>query len=292
MIRSMTGFGRGTSQDSNRSFVVEIKTVNHRYFDLSVKMPRALVSLEDRIRKVVQEKISRGKVDIFVNQYTYDKQDIQVNVNKTLADSYVKCLEEIKARYDVKDDISVSLVAKFPEVISVEQKEEDLETIWNCLFLSLNESIQSLAKMREREGGKLYEDVTKRCSIIQEMVHQIEKLAPGVVMEYRERLSERIRTLMENREVDENRLAMEVAIFADKASIEEEIVRLYSHIHQFLETLKISEPVGRKLDFIVQEMNREANTIASKTNNLKITNLVLNIKNEIEKIREQVQNIE
>lgn len=293
MVRSMTGFGRAmTSEGISRSFTIEIKSVNHRYFDLNVKMPRNLLSLETRIREAVKERVSRGKIDIFINQSVYENDDIEVNFNEKLGDSYFKCLKKIKNRYEAVDDISVSLIAKFPEVITTEKKEEDLEEIWNGLQQPLLESIDSLINMRENEGIKLKEDIIEKCDIIATLISQVETKSPLVVEDYRNKLNSRIKELLNTSDIDESRIAMEVALFADKAAIDEEIVRLKSHIDQLKQTLNKNEPIGRKLDFIIQEMNREANTISSKSNDLEILNSTINIKNYIEKIREQTQNIE
>ncbi|KAJ51498.1 uncharacterized protein (TIGR00255 family) [Clostridium tetanomorphum] len=292
MIKSMTGFGRATFEDSSRSFVVEIKSVNHRYCDINIKMPKSLISLEDKIRATIQRKINRGKVDVFITLNTYDKKDVKTFLNKSLADDYLECLNEIKERYDVVDDISVSLIAKFPEIITLKQQEEDLEELLNSLSRPLEEAVELLVAMREREGFKLGENILEKCNNIKHIVNEIEKRSSIVPVIYKEKLTSRIKELLEDSQIDESRIAMEVAILADKACIDEELVRLNSHIIQMKETLNLNEPIGRKLDFIVQEMNREANTIASKANDLDITNLALNIKNEIEKIREQIQNVE
>lgn len=292
MIKSMTGFGRATFQGKNRNFEVEIKTVNHRYLDINIRMPKSLLSLEENIRTLVSEKIKRGKVDIFITQNVLDREDVNAIFNKKLADSYVKCLNQIKESYDIKDDISVSLIAKFNDVISLEYKEEDLQAIWKDLCIPISEAIDVLVSMRLKEGEKLKEDIYTRCNHIKNMVDLVKERAPKVPLEYKEKLNLRLSELLDEYSIDEARLAMEVAIFADKACIDEEIVRLNSHINQMSETLKLNEPVGRKLDFIVQEMNRETNTIGSKANDLELCNLVLNIKSEIEKIREQIQNVE
>ncbi|WP_167370794.1 YicC/YloC family endoribonuclease [Clostridium massiliodielmoense] len=293
MLRSMTGFGRGTTkEESSRSFTIEIKSVNHRYFDLNLKMPRNLLSLESKIRECLKEKINRGKVDVFITQNVYSNDDVEVKFNEQLADSYVKCLEKIRDRYETTDDISVSLISKFPDIISVEKKEENSEEIWNYMKEPLNEAIESLVSMRQNEGKKLKDDVIEKCNIIQELLKGIEKRSPLVVKDYKEKLNDKINELLENSDIDESRIAMEVAIFADKAAIDEEVVRLNSHIIQLKDTLEKDEPVGRKLDFIIQEMNRETNTISSKANDLQIVNLTINMKNYIEKIREQIQNIE
>lgn len=292
MTKSMTGFGRGSIEENGRAFVVEIKSVNHRYLDVNIKLPRNLVSLEDKIRKTIGEKIGRGKVDVFITQSIYNKQDAAANFNSAIGDEYFKCLQEIRDRYNVRDDISVSLIARFPEVVTLEQKEEDLEHIWTVLASPLKDALDLLVDMREIEGLKLKQDILTRCDNIKELVVKVATKAPLVVSEYKEKLYKRLKDLLNEVAVDENRLAMELAVFADKANIDEEIVRLNSHIVQMKDTLELNEAVGRKLDFIVQEMNREANTIGSKANDLELTNWVLNIKNEIEKIREQIQNLE
>jgi uncharacterized protein (TIGR00255 family) len=292
MIRSMTGFGRGSKEEEGKSFIIEIKSVNHRYLDLNIKLPRNITSLEERIRKSLSAKINRGKVDIYITQNTIASNDVAASFNYSLADSYIGCLKEIRDRYDIRDDISVSLIARFPDVIAVNQKEEDMETIWNTLNSALTDAIGMMVGMREREGLKLKEDISDRCDYIIELLGKISDRAPAISAEYKEKLEKRVRELLGDVKLDENRIAMEVAIFADKSNIDEEIVRLSSHIVQMRETLELAEPVGRKLDFIIQEMNRETNTIGSKANDLELTNTVLNIKNEIEKIREQVQNVE
>jgi len=292
MVKSMTGFGRGTIEEQGKGYVIEIKSVNHRYLDVNIKMPRNLISLEENIRKTISQKLNRGKVDVFITQNSYATSNVAANFNAPLADSYFKTLNEIKNRYEVRDDISVSLIARFPDVITLNVQEDDLETIWNTLMIPLNDALELLIQMRIKEGLKLKEDILNRCNYIKELVDKVTIKSPQVVSEYKEKLQKRLKDLLEDTHIDENRIAMEVAVFADKSNIDEEIVRLNSHIIQMKDTLAADETIGRKLDFIVQEMNREANTIGSKANNLDITNIVLDIKNEIEKIREQVQNIE
>lgn len=292
MLKSMTGFGRSSLEKDGYGYSIEIKSVNHRYLDLSIKMPRSLSQLEDRIRKMVSENISRGKIDIFINQNNYCRHDVEAKFNQALADSYINCLYKIKDSYNIRDDISVSLIARFPDIIAIEQKEENIETVWNIISEPLTKAIEMLIAMREKEGSKLYDDINSRCDNIFNNVLIIEQRAPIIVKEYREKLEARIKELIEDTKIDENRIALEVALMADKLNIDEEIVRLKSHIHQMKDTLNMQEPIGRKLDFIVQELNREANTISSKANDLELVNIVLSIKNEIEKIREQIQNIE
>jgi len=292
MIKSMTGFGRGTMDEGGIGFVIEIKSVNHRYLDLNIKMPRSLNSLEDKIKKIITKKLSRGKIDVFITQNKAFGQNEIASLNTILADSYIKCLQDIKERYKLIDDISVSLIAKFPDVVQLEQQDTDVDKAWEVLVTPLNNAVDDLVAMRIVEGEKLKEDILVRSQFIGDYVTKIEGKASTVVVNYRERLNSRIKELVKNVPVDENRIATEVAIYADKASIDEEIVRLRSHLYQVNENLALNEPVGRKLDFIVQEMNREANTIASKADDLDIVNFTLNIKSEIEKIREQIQNIE
>lgn len=294
MIYSMTGFGRsGYEVEGKISFNVEIKGVNHRYLDINIRMPRLLNSLEDRIRKLISENISRGKIDLFITYNNYEKLGVSAQLNQTLADSYVKCLADIKDRYpQLKDDISVSLVARYPDIIYVKENEEDVDLLWEMLKNPILEAIQSFKEMRRVEGSKLKEDILCKCNQIVTEVNLIEGKADSLVPTYKAKLMDRLKELLDNVEIDENRLNLELAIYADKCSIDEEITRLKSHIDQMKVTLDSDEPVGRKLDFLVQEMNRETNTIASKSNDIDITNSALNIKNIIEKIREQIQNIE
>ncbi|MBW9156347.1 YicC family protein [Clostridium sp. FP2] len=292
MIRSMTGFGRGNCEKDGKNFTIEIKSVNHRYFETNIRMPRALISFEDKIRKIIGEKVKRGKLDVFVTQGNYDKDDAFANLNEKLAESYMECFRVLKEKYNLEGDISVSQIARLPEVITLKQKEEDISEIFDAIEQSLNEALEALLFMREREGEKLLEDVITKCDFISGLVQKVKERSPFVFNEYKVKLTQRLNALSKEVEFDENRVAMEVAIFADKAGIDEEIVRLNSHIQQMRETLILDEPIGRKLDFIIQEMNRETNTIASKANDLEILNTVINMKSEIEKIREQIQNIE
>ena len=292
MIRSMTGFGRGSSEKDGKSFTIEIKSVNHRYFETNIRMPRVLMAFEDKIRKIIGEKVKRGKLDVFVTQGNYDKEDVVAYLNEKLAQSYISCFQTLKVNYNLVGDISVETIARLPEVITLKQKEEDVSETFEQIELALKKALEALLFMREREGQKLLEDVIKKCDSIKGLVEKVKERAPLVVCEYKGKLTQRLDVLHKEIEFDENRVAMEIAIFADKVGIDEEIVRLNSHIDQMRETLIIDEPIGRKLDFIIQEMNRETNTIASKANDLQILNTVINMKSEIEKIREQIQNIE
>lgn len=292
MVKSMTGFGRSSYEDGGRSFTVEIKSVNHRFLDLNIRAPRSFNLLEDRIRKLIKEKIFRGKVDIFITQISYEKKDVIATFNETLCDSYISCFNKIRDKYNIRDDISVISVARFPEVISLIQEEEDIEKLWNSVKNPLNDSIDMLVSMREKEGEKLKEDIIMRCDYIKKQVDKIQMRAPQIIEEYRNKLTDKMKELLEDSQIDENRILLEAAIFSDKICIDEEIVRLNSHLYQVKETFLLNESIGRKLDFIIQEMNREANTIGSKANDIETVNSMLIIKNEIEKIREQVQNIE
>ena len=294
MIKSMTGFGRATSEEGvDRVYTLEMKSVNHRYLDINTRMPKSMISLEEKIRKVVTERLNRGKVDIFLNYKNYGSCEAQAKLNTDLADSYVKCLKELEDRFkSLNNDLSLSLVAKFPEIITTEEKEENLEVIWSEISPLLDKALDNIIAMRQVEGEKLKEDILKKCDIIENIVKHIDEKSEVVVKAYKVKLQDRVQELLGNLEIDESRIAMEVAMFSDKATIDEEITRLYSHLKQIRNTLSLNEPIGRKLDFIVQEMNRESNTIASKSVDLEITNLVINIKNLIEKIREQIQNIE
>ncbi|MBU3091588.1 YicC family protein [Clostridium sp. CM028] len=292
MIRSMTGFGRGSCEKDGKSFTIEIKSVNHRYFETNIRMPRVLIAFEDKIRKIIGEKVKRGKLDVFVTQGNYDKEDVEAYLNEKLAESYINCFRTLKDKYNLDGDILVDTIARLPEVITLKQKEEEGSETFDQIEQSLKKALEALLFMREREGQKLLADVIIKCDLINGLVEKVKERAPFIVCEYKEKLVQKLNALHKEVGFDENRVAMEVAIFADKAGIDEEIVRLNSHIEQMKETLILDEPIGRKLDFIIQEMNRETNTIASKANDLEILNTVINMKSEIEKIREQIQNIE
>ncbi|MCT4594908.1 MAG: YicC family protein [Anaeromicrobium sp.] len=293
MIKSMTGFGRGENADNNRQFTVEIKTVNHRYNDIVVRMPKKLNYLEENIKKLVKEKINRGRVEIYVSLENVGQSEVNISLNKELAGGYIEVLRTLSKEFEIIDDISATFVSKFPEVVKIEDKEEDQEEIWNCLKVSVIGALDQLVNMRLKEGEKLALDIEKRCYTINNVVEEIKSRSPKIVEEHRDKLRQRIEDMLgENYEIDEQRLAVEVAYMADKSNITEEIVRLKSHIEQLNNSLKSTGSIGRKLDFLIQEMNREINTIGSKTNDLEVTNYVVDVKSELEKIREQVQNIE
>ncbi|MDV3427626.1 MAG: YicC family protein, partial [Bacillota bacterium] len=239
MVSSMTGFGRGTSETEEMGYTIEIKSVNHRYLDLNIKLPKSLISLEGRIRGEIQNKINRGKIDLFLTQNVYQIKNEKAIFNKEVADSYAACLKEVKERYKAQDDISVSLISRFPEVITLAQKEEDLEAIWALICTALNEAIDKLNAMRNIEGEKLKEDILIKLSGIEKMVLKVEEKAPQVPLIYKEKLRNRLKELLENNQVDETRLYTEVTMFSDRSCIDEEIVRLKSHISQLKSTLSL-----------------------------------------------------
>ncbi len=293
-MKSMTGYGRGEYTKYNRKFIVEIKSVNHRYNDINVKMPKSMLAFEDYVKKIVSGKVFRGKTDVYVSFETYSKNDVKINLDEVIADSYVNALENIKIRYGAKDDISVGLIARFPDVLSVERNigEEGKENeVTEPLFNAVKSALNVFIKMRETEGEILKENLLNKLELISDKVKKIKELSPNSERKYEERLREKLLEL-ENMGFDEGRILTEVAIFSEKVCIDEEITRLFSHLLQMRNFLDETEPVGRKLDFLVQEMNREVNTIGSKTTDIDITNLVVDVKSEIEKIREQIQNIE
>ena len=292
MIKSMTGFGRAMVDDEKRSFLVEIRGVNHRYFDINIRMPKSLLPMEDKVRKLISSYISRGKIDVFITYRNYAREDTVVKYNKNLAKGYVDIMNELKDDFSLINDLSVSLISKFPDVIFTEEKEENADEIWALLSQAVKEASGSITQMRETEGEALRVDMLLKAEEILKKIEIVKERDKVVIPLYKERLETRITELLDTVPVDENRLALEIAMYTDKSSIDEEITRLSSHMEQFEQFLKEKEPVGRKLDFLAQEMNREANTMASKSVDILITNIVLEIKNDIEKIREQMQNIE
>lgn len=303
MLRSMTGFGRGTYEEENFSIVIEIKTVNHRYTEPSIRMPRFLNSLEDRIRKTILASVARGRIDVFITASYTSEDAVQVRVDKPLARSYHQALLEIGSAIGVtapvfNDQAEILSLSRVPDVVQTVDGPFDEERWWPKVKIALDQAVSSLVKMREDEGRNIEGDFFHRLDLIEEDVDRIEARAPQVVREYETRLLARLKDrLAELRpetgvDIDPERVLQEVAIFADRVSITEEIVRLKSHIRQFRTFLQSGEPVGRKLDFLIQEFNREANTIASKANDFELAKTVVEIKAEIEKIREQIQNIE
>lgn len=292
MIRSMTGYGRSQAIQNGYDISVEIKSVNHRYFEFSSRITRSYAFLEDKIKTYLKSRVARGKIECFVQIMEIDTVAASVALNKSLAQGYLQALSELESEFGLRNDVSVMQVARFPEVLNVKKAEADEDAVWEAVQPVVAEAVERFIAMRETEGEKLKEDVLSRADTILEHVAVIEERSPQTVKEYTQKLRERIQEVLEDKTVDEARILTEAAIFADKVAVAEETVRLRSHIAQLHEMLDSDEAVGRKLDFLVQEMNREANTTGSKCQDVSITKHVLEIKSEIEKIREQIQNIE
>ena len=289
---SMTGYGRASASAEGRSLTVELKSVNHRFLDLSVRTPRSLAFLEDLFREELTRSFDRGHIDVFVN-YANERADARtVHVNAGLIASYVAAAREANEVAELRDDLTLSACLRLPEVVEVTPAEEDADAITALAREALTKASEGLRAMRLAEGGRLKADLSARADTVERLTEEIAARAPEVVTEYRERLNDRISQLLGENEVDRARLATEVALFADRASIDEEITRLRSHVKGMRDLLEADEPVGRRLDFVVQEMNREFNTIGSKANDGELTARVLSGKAEIEKLREQIQNIE
>lgn len=293
-MKSMTGYGRGECTMYERKFTVEIKAVNHRYNDITVKLPRAIMGFEDEIKKAISKKVFRGKLDVFVNFESFSQEDVNISVNEPLAKSYTETLRKLKSDLQFEGDVTIEMVSKFPDVITVDKNISNENTeneIRECLMKAVEDATDAFVAMREVEGETLKKNIIEKVAFVNDALQKIEERAPFVSKDYRARLEAKLADLDEI-QVDESRLLTEVMLFADKACIDEEITRLHSHISQMYSIVEESVPVGRKLDFLVQEMNRETNTIGSKSNDIQITNHVVDIKSEIEKIREQIQNIE
>ena len=291
MIKSMTGYGKGNLSKNEREYQVEIKSVNHRYLDISVKMPRVLSYLEEAVKKEISSKVKRGKFDVFITFENNSTEGKEIKINTEIAKIYIDELKKLAKQENILDNIEVTEVSKFPDVLSIQNRQED-ETIKSELIETVSQATEKLVQMRTMEGSKIAEDLLIRVKTIQEKVKEISSLSTGLIEEYVVKLESRIKEILKNQEIDETRLAQEVVIYADKCSVEEEITRLNSHITQFEKLLSSEEAIGKKLDFIIQEMNRETNTIGAKANNLEITNDVIDVKTELENIREQIQNIE
>lgn len=291
-MNSMTGFGRAEQVLDGCDVIVEVRSVNHRFFDFSCRVPRGYGFLEDRLRTYLQGKISRGKLDLSVEFGGSEEAGTRVQVNESLAQSYLEALRSLQMKFQLPDDITAGTLLRCPDVITVQKRPEDEEQVWNRVRTVLDAALSSLFAMRMAEGEKLKDDVLARTAAVLGMVEEIEKRSPRTVEEYREKMTARIAELLGAAPVDEQRILTEAAVYADKVSVAEETVRLRSHVSQFSVLVDSEEAVGRRLDFLVQEMNREANTIGSKCVDAQIAHLVVDMKAEIEKIREQIQNIE
>ena len=292
MVKSMTGYGRARQTLRGRDITVEVRSVNNRYLDCTVKVPRTYIFAEDAVKSRVQKAVSRGKVDVFITIDATAADETVVAVNESLARGYYEALIKIRDMFSLEGELTAAVLAKFPDVLTVTKAEEDLESVAGDICAVLDEALEAYNAMRTVEGEKLCEDIAGRVATIETVVGKVEERSPQTVAAYREKLTARMQEVLQSTTIDESRILTEAAIFADKIAVDEETVRLRSHIAQLRTMLKSDQPVGRKLDFLIQEVNRECNTIGSKCNDLTIAQDVVNMKAEVEKIREQVQNIE
>lgn len=292
MIKSMTGFGRGHSVLNGRDITVEIRSVNHRYYEFTSRLPRALTFAEERLKTLLQGSISRGKVEVSVLVQNVTAVSENIIANKEVIGAYISALREIKDEFGLEDDLALSDVMRLPDAFTVVKVETDEEQLWEDLKAVTEEALGNFIKMRENEGARMKADIASRLDLIEKNVSFVEERSPMIVESYRKRLYDRMCEVLEGKGADENRIMLEAGIFSEKTAVDEETVRLRSHIAQFREMLESAEPIGRKLDFLVQEMNRETNTIGSKVQDIEVTKVVVDQKSEIEKIREQIQNIE
>lgn len=292
MIRSMTGYGAAEEVINGRNIRVEVKSVNHRYFEYSAKVPRSCGFLEEKLKKLLSENLSRGKVDVFVSIQNVEGVDEEISINKAVAKSYIDAMRSVEKEFDLDDDLSLSVLTRLPDVFTVVKTEDDEDKLWQDVSSVAGKAVDAFVRMRETEGEKMKADVLSKCAFIEEKVGIIEQRSPETVKEYRERLYQKMAEVLESSQVDDARIVQEAAIYADHVAVDEETVRLRSHIAQLRKIVDMDEPVGRKLDFLVQEFNRETNTIGSKCSDVEISQIVVDMKSEIEKIREQIQNIE
>lgn len=292
MIKSMTGFGREQGVVEGYEIQVEIRSVNHRYFEYSSRLPRSFSYLDEKLKSFVSERVSRGKVEVSVTISKTEGVEAEIEVNQEIASGYVNALRYANIKLGLNDDLSLSDITRFPDVFKIQKVQDDEEIVWKAVKQICFEALNRFINMRETEGQKMYEDISSRLDFIEEKTNEIEKISPLISENYKNRLYSKIKETLEDRDIDEQRVLTEVAIFSDKIAVDEETVRLHSHVSQLRELINSSEPVGRKLDFLVQELNREVNTIGSKAQDLSVTKTVVELKSEIEKIREQIQNIE
>ncbi len=292
MVKSMTGYGRAVETVNGREFTVEVRSVNNRYLDCTVKLPRSLTFAEDTVKQSVKNTISRGKVDVFISLHSEGAADVKVSLNAAMVEGYLSAMKQMVSQYDVRDDISVSLISRMPEVFTVEKPEVDEEQLLADLMGVVNKALANYDAMRATEGKALENDLRSRGNTIAELVAQVEAGNGQTVIDYRTRLENKLKEVLANTSIDESRILTEAAIFADKVAVDEETVRLRSHLEQMNNMLTAGGAIGRKLDFLLQEMNRESNTIGSKCSDVRLARIVVDIKAELEKIREQTQNIE
>ena len=292
MLKSMTGYGRAQKIINGRDILVEIRSVNHRYYEYSSRIQRAYSYIDEKLKAQLKTGITRGKVEVSVTINNIENRDTEISINKAVAEGYVKALRSMCDELDMCDDLGISKLIKLPDIFNVQKTPDDEEKIWEDVSQVSAEALRKFVSMRENEGERLKEDVLAKSKLILEMVEKVEEFSPQTVENYRNRLCQRLSEILESKDIDQQRILTEAAVFAEKIAVDEETVRLRSHISQLCEMLESSDAVGRKLDFIVQEMNREVNTIGSKAQDINITRLVVDMKAEIEKIREQIQNIE
>lgn len=292
MIKSMTGFGRGHKVLNGRDITVEIRSVNHRYYEFSSRLPRSLNYVEERLKSLLQGRISRGKVEVSVLLNNVEAADEKITINHEIVREYIDALRSVKGEFGLTDDLALSNVLRIPDAFTVVKTETDEEQLWEDIKSTAEEALEHFISMRENEGARMKQDVLSRLAKIEEWVGVVETRSPQVVEDYRKRLYDKMCEVLSSSNIDENRILLEAGIFSEKTAVDEETVRLRSHIAQFRSMLESGEPVGRKLDFLVQEMNRETNTIGSKVQDIEVTRIVVDQKSEIEKIREQIQNIE
>lgn len=292
MIKSMTGFGRAEAVTKEWKITVELKSVNHRYLDLNIKMPRKLSLFEGQIRNLMKTYMQRGKVDVFITYEDYTAGSVALKYNRGLASEYMNYLKEMEEEFHLKNDITAAMLSRYPEVLTMEEQPVNEEELWSRMEGPLNEACRKFAEAREREGENLKKDLLLKLEGLDQMVSKVEERSPMVIQAYREKLEAKVHELLEDSQIDDSRIAAEVVLFSDKICNDEETVRLHSHIRGMKNILTEKEGIGRKLDFMAQEMNREANTILSKSNDLEVSDIAIDLKTEIEKIREQIQNIE
>lgn len=292
MIKSMTGFGRCELSNEKRKITVELKSVNHRYLDVNIRMPKKLNFFESAIRTLLKEYMQRGKVDMFISYEDYSEQTLAVKYNATIAKEYLTYLQQMADEFNLENDIRVSSLSRYPEVLTMEEQSADEDELWSDLSQAIREACTQFVATRTTEGEHLKQDLVEKLHHMRDNVDKVEQRAPQIIAEYRSKLMEKVNKLLGDTQIDEARLSTEIVLFADKICTDEETVRLKSHITSMLNALERSEGIGRKLDFIAQEMNREANTILSKSNDLETSDIAIELKTEIEKVREQIQNIE
>ncbi|MBQ2320398.1 MAG: YicC family protein [Lachnospiraceae bacterium] len=292
MIKSMTGFGHSERESRDYKISAEIKSVNHRYCDLNIKLPKKFNAYENDIRNIVKKYAARGKIDVYISYENYSEAKTIVKYNSGVAKGYMDAIIKASEEFSIEPSITSSLLVRFPDVISLEDEEIDSDEIFKALAYVVEEACKNFLESREREGSHLYKDINDKLDYINGIVEEIEKRSPEIIKEYRTKIENKVAELLGDTKIDESVLATEITIFADKVCVDEETVRLHSHINSMRETLSKDEPIGRKLDFISQELNRESNTILSKANDVEVSSKAIDLKTEIEKIREQIQNIE